>query len=366
MTIETMQLKKTVTELTQKIVDYEASLVELKQRIDIQDTLNGMLNISLMPITLNEQMEKILSLILNISWLALDKKGCVFLTDDNGKGLQMVAHHNLGESLLKLCDHIQFGQCLCGKAAVNQTLLFKNCIDSDHDIVPEGMQPHGHYNMPIMSNGQTLGVLNLYVKPGHTQTDLETEFLAASSKAMASIIERKKIEEKLHKLSHTDELTGIANRRHFMNHVDALITESEQYKRQFSILFIDLDHFKAVNDTHGHEYGDQILIDAAQRIQSHLRETDLVARLGGDEFIVDLEMISNTDKVLEIARELIHSLSMPYHIKDQQLTIGASIGISLYPKHGSSSETLIKHADFALYQAKSSRGQAAVYNEKAS
>jgi len=364
MSTENIQLNQRVAELTQKIARYEISMFELKQRSDIQDTLNEMLNISLMPIALNEQMDRILLLVLNISWLALDKKGCVFLTDDSGTGLKMVAHHNLSKPLLNLCDHIQFGQCLCGKAAVQQALVFRNCIDHDHDIRPEGMQPHGHYNMPIISDGHTLGVLNLYVKHGHTQTPLEQEFLTASSKAMASIIERKKIEEQLHRLSHTDELTGIANRRHFMTYLDELIIESNQHNREFAVLFIDLDHFKVVNDTYGHEYGDKILIDATQRMQIALRETDLVARLGGDEFVIALEMISSADKTIAIAKELIQSLSMPYEIKSKTLIIGASIGVSLYPKHGNCTEALLKHADLALYQAKDNRGEAILYTAK--
>ncbi len=364
MSTENIQLNQRVAELTHKIARYEISMFELKQRSDIQDTLNEMLNISLMPIALNEQMDRILLLVLNISWLALDKKGCVFLTDDSGTGLKMVAHHNLSKPLLNLCDHIQFGQCLCGKAAVQQALVFRNCIDHDHDIRPEGMQPHGHYNMPIISDGHTLGVLNLYVKHGHTQTPLEQEFLTASSKAMASIIERKKIEEQLHRLSHTDELTGIANRRHFMTYLDELIIESNQHNREFAVLFIDLDHFKVVNDTYGHEYGDKILIDATQRMQIALRETDLVARLGGDEFVIALEMISSADKTIAIAKELIQSLSIPYEIKSKTLTIGASIGVSLYPKHGNCTEALLKHADLALYQAKDNRGEAILYTAK--
>jgi len=361
MSTENIKLNKKVAELTQKVAHYEISMFELKQRSDIQDTLNEMLNISLMPIALNEQMDRILLLVLNISWLALDKKGCVFLTDDSGAGLKMVAHHNLSKPLLSMCDHIQFGQCLCGKAAAQQTLLFRNCIDHDHDIRPEGMQPHGHYNMPIISDGHTLGVLNLYVNHGHIQSQLEQDFLMASSKAMASIIERKKIEEQLHRLSHTDELTGIANRRHFMNYLDDLIIESKQHSREFAVLFIDLDHFKTINDTYGHEYGDQILMAATQRMQSTLRETDLVARLGGDEFIIALEMISSADKAIEIAKELIQSISMPYEIKDKVLTIGASIGISNYPNHGTCTEALLKHADLALYQAKDNRGEAILY-----
>lgn len=249
---------------------------------------------------------------------------------------------HLGESLLSMCDHIQFGECLCGKAAQKQELIFRNCIDHDHDIRPEGMQPHGHYNMPIISNDKTLGVLNLYVKHGHQQTTLEHEFLSASAKTMASIIERKKVEEQLHRLSYIDELTGIANRRQFMNHLDNVIEESQEHKRTFAVLFIDLDHFKAINDTRGHEYGDHILINATKRMQECLRETDIVARLGGDEFIVILEMISTADRAMEIANELIQSVSQPYNIKSETLAIGTSIGVSLYPQHHTHAEGLLK------------------------
>lgn len=357
----TIQLKQKIAVLSQQVESYEQRMVELKQRSDIQDTLNEMLTISLMPISLNEQMEKILILVLNIPWLALDKKGCVFLTDEKGDGLKMVSHLNLGESLLSMCDHIQFGQCLCGKAAERQKLIFRDCIDHDHDIRPEGMQPHGHYNMPIISSEKTLGVLNLYVKHGHHQTKLEQDFLNASAKAMASIIERKKIEEKLHRLSHIDELTGIANRRQFMNQLDNIILESVEHKRLFAILFMDLDHFKAINDTYGHEYGDQILIEASNRMQGCLRETDLVARLGGDEFVIILEMISTSEKVMDIASKLIQSVSLPYKVKNKTLSIGTSIGISLYPEHDIYAEGLLKKADRALYQAKESRGKAILY-----
>lgn len=355
------QLHQEISDLTEQVKGYERSMVELKQRSDIQDTLNEMLNISLMHVSLQEQMERILLLILNIPWLALDKKGCVFLTDDTGEELDMIAYHNLGESLLGMCNHIKFGQCLCGRAAVSQELIFRNCIDDDHDIRPEGMLPHGHYNMPIISDGKTLGILNLYVTHGHQQTTLEKDFLEASAKAMASIIERKKIEEKLHKLSYMDELTGIANRRHFMNHLDEVILHSEKKQHLFAVLFIDLDHFKAINDTYGHEYGDGILVDATQRMLGCIRETDIAARLGGDEFVIILEMLSSSHKAVDIANKLIHSLSKPYEVLDKNLSIGASIGISVYPEHGTISEVLLRNADAALYIAKEKRGNSVLY-----
>ncbi|MBL7004320.1 MAG: GGDEF domain-containing protein [Gammaproteobacteria bacterium] len=360
---EIAHLNKQVDKLKVKVKSYEKILVELKQRSDIQDTLNEILNISLMPISMNEQMEKILLIILSIDWLSLEEKGCVFLTDNTGHGLKMVAHHNLEESLLSLCDHIQFGQCLCGIAAQEQNLIFRDCIDKDHHIMPTGMNPHGHYNMPIISNGKTLGVLNLYVKHGHNSSNLEQNFLKSCSKAMASIIERKKIEEKLHKLSYLDELTGIPNRRQFMNYLDDVIKDAEKYQRIFSVLFIDLDKFKVVNDTCGHECGDKLLIEVSQRIQLSLRDTDVVARLGGDEFVVILEVVPTAEKAIEIANLLIQEISKPYSIDDHTPVIGASIGVSMFPEHDSHAEGILRKADKALYDAKENRGMAVIYSK---
>ncbi|MBC8212599.1 MAG: GGDEF domain-containing protein [Gammaproteobacteria bacterium] len=336
---------------------------ELKQRADIHDTLNEILNISLMKIPLNDQMDKILRVVLKINWLSLEQKGCIFLADESGVKLKMVAHHNLGESLLSLCSQIDFGQCLCGIAAQQQKLIFRSCVDADHHIVPDGMEPHGHYNMPIVLDGKTLGVLNLYVKHGHQPSKLEQDFLRACSMTMASIIERKKIEERLHTLSYTDELTGISNRRQFMNHLDEIIIESEKRKRMFSLLFIDLDYFKAVNDRYGHDYGDKLLIRVTQRIQQCLRDTDIVARLGGDEFVLILEGISSEDTAQQIAEKLITTISKPYSIDELTLEIGASIGISSFPLHGTHAEGLLRKADHALYAAKESRGKAVISSE---
>ncbi|TNF06581.1 MAG: GGDEF domain-containing protein [Gammaproteobacteria bacterium] len=356
-----IKLEEEITRLTQQIEEYQLRMNELKQRSDIQDALNEILNISLMPVSLAEQMEKILVLVLDIPWLSLDKKGCVFLAGETGDSLKMVAHHNLNDSLLGLCSQIRFGQCLCGKAAATQELIFRDHVDHDHDIRPEGMRPHGHYNMPIVSHGKTLGVLNLYVREGHEQSQLEHGFLVACAKAMASIIERKRIEEQLHTLSYMDELTGIANRRSFMQHLDQIIDDAYLNSHMFAVLFIDLDYFKAVNDNHGHEYGDQVLVEAVDRIKACLRQTDFIARLGGDEFVAVLELVSGAEKALEVARQVISAVSQPYSLSGTVLNIGASVGVSLYPEHSKYSESLLRMADTALYQAKDSRGEAILY-----
>lgn len=358
---EVANLKQRVAQLKKQIEANQRDMVELKQRGDIQDSLNEMLNISLLPISLQEQLEKILLVVLELQWLALEKKGCVFLTDETGKGLNMIAYHNLGSSLLSMCNHIEFGQCLCGIAAKEQRLTFRSCIDEDHSNRPEGMEPHGHYTVPMIAEGKTLGVLNLYVEHGHQQTKLEHDFLEATSKAMASIVERKKIEERLQKLSFFDELTGVPNRRQLMNLLDDLIQESTTRHRMFAVLFIDLDRFKAINDLHGHEYGDRVLVEVTQRVQNRLRDTDTVARMGGDEFVAVLDMISSVDKAVGIANDLIQAISLPYQIIAKTLSISASIGISIFPHHNTYAEGLLKFADAALYQAKEKRGQALLY-----
>jgi diguanylate cyclase (GGDEF)-like protein len=274
----------------------------------------------------------------------------------------MIAHHNLGQSLLTMCKQVPFGSCLCGKAAIDQTLIFRNCIDKDHHYHPEGMQPHGHYNMPILSRGKTLGILNLYVKHGHQQEQLELDFLDACGKALAGIIERKLIEKELYRLSYMDELTGVANRRKFMETLSGALKLSQHVDRSLAVLFLDLDFFKAVNDTHGHEYGDKVLIEAAQRMQACIRDTDIIARLGGDEFVILLEMILAPKGAISIAEKLIQAISKPYNIKGKSISIGVSIGISLYPVHDTSAEGLLKKADQALYGAKENRGKVVLFS----
>ena len=117
---------------------------ELKRHSDVQDAINEILNISLLSISLEEQMKGVLLLIFNIPWLALERKGCIFLTDGEAQMLDMIVHHNRGKPLLNMCAKVPFGSCLCGKAADEQTLVFRNCVDKDHHNRPDGIQPHGH------------------------------------------------------------------------------------------------------------------------------------------------------------------------------------------------------------------------------
>ncbi|CAG1020840.1 partial putative signaling protein, partial [Patescibacteria group bacterium] len=183
----------------------------------------------------------------------------------------------------------------------------------------------------------------------------------SSSRLLAGIIERKMLEQKLHRLSYHDDLTGLANRRHFMEHLEQTININQRVERYLAVLFLDLDHFKAANDLYGHDYGDEILIEAARRMENCIRQTDLLARLGGDEFIACINLLNDPKYAVSVAEKIQRVVSQPYYVKNAVINIGISIGISIYPQHGSNPEILLKKADIALYSAKEQRGSVSVY-----
>ncbi len=166
------------------------------------------------------------------------------------------------------------------------------------------------------------------------------------------ITERKTIEERLKRLVLYDELTGLPNRSLFFDRLYQLLALAKRNNYVLAILFIDLDRFKAVNDTLGHEMGDLLLKEVARRLTSCTRSSDTVARIGGDEFLGICGKIAAPDDALIVARKINDALSKPFQLRDHECTIGASIGISLYPEDGSDPETLLKKADAAMYRVK--------------
>ncbi|MCK5156666.1 MAG: GGDEF domain-containing protein [Spirochaetales bacterium] len=172
----------------------------------------------------------------------------------------------------------------------------------------------------------------------------------------------KNANQKIERMATFDSLTGLPNRRLLMNRMQGIITLAKRYTKPLGIFFIDLDNFKSINDTLGHSAGDYALTVIAGRARSSLRKSDLIARIGGDEFIAVFNDIKRIEDLPTIAMKLIEAISRPLELKQQEFTIGASIGISLYPDHGTTTEELIKNADIALYQAKScGKGQYKIY-----
>ncbi len=152
--------------------------------------------------------------------------------------------------------------------------------------------------------------------------------------------------------AHHDVLTQLPNRVLFHDRLRHAIKLAHRSGKKIAILFIDLDNFKVINDTHGHSAGDELLQQLARRLKNHVREVDTVARIGGDEFIVILESINAANDIAELANKLLEILQQPFLYAAKELKITASIGVSLYPEHGSSPDMLIRNADLAMYQAK--------------
>ncbi len=166
------------------------------------------------------------------------------------------------------------------------------------------------------------------------------------------LTERKDIEFELARLAHTDVLTGLANRARLGDEIERQILTARRYKQCLAVVFIDIDHFKQVNDSFGHEAGDQLLKAVAEKLKASVRETDIVARLGGDEFVVLLPDIHMTTDALFITEKMRSEFAKPVHIAGQEMIVTLSVGVSLFPEDASDARTLLRFADSALYHAK--------------
>jgi len=149
-----------------------------------------------------------------------------------------------------------------------------------------------------------------------------------------------------------DALTGLPNRRLLMDRLALAIAHARRNKIAMAVMFLDLDGFKQINDTLGHDAGDMLLSMVADRLVAAVREEDTVARMGGDEFVIGLWELSHADDVATLVSKVILAVSQPYHIQGHDVRITASVGVGIYPLHGEEVESLMKSADLALYEAK--------------
>ena len=166
------------------------------------------------------------------------------------------------------------------------------------------------------------------------------------------ITERKKATDLVMYQAYHDLLTGLANRNLFRDHLELAIAQARRYKHMLALMFLDLDRFKRVNDTLGHDVGDLLLVEVAGRLKKGLREGDTLARQGGDEFTLLLSHIDNQENVIKTADKIIKEFSAPFYINGHELYVPMSIGISLYPENGETIDALIKNADIAMYDCK--------------
>lgn len=220
-----------------------------------------------------------------------------------------------------------------------------------------GRNPIDWLGVPLGSHKGVFGALVVQSYSGDERyTEQDKALLQFVSTQIATAIERKQAEDQLRYAARHDLLTGLPNRSLFQQHFETAMAEARRDGQRVFLLFLDLDDFKRVNDSFGHDTGDQLLREVAQRIRGCVRESDTVARVGGDEFVVLLRHLAQPRHAEAVAEVIRNALHQPMRISGQQLQVSASIGIATYPDHGDKETQLLRHADGAMYASKKRGG----------
>jgi|TARA_B100001105_G_scaffold228125_1_gene199054 diguanylate cyclase (GGDEF)-like protein/PAS domain S-box-containing protein len=212
------------------------------------------------------------------------------------------------------------------------------------------LETHGYWRGEIWNRRKTGELyLELLTITAITDDDGNTTHYAG---LFTDITQNRRNEEQIRQLAYYDALTGVPNRRLLEDRLEHAIRHAHRKEMLLAVMFMDLDRFKEVNDTLGHAVGDDLLLQFTTRVKDCLREDDTLARLGGDEFIVLLPEMERLSDVFAVADRLIEANKRPYQINGNQINVGSSIGISLYPEDGTTVQELINGADIAMYRAK--------------
>ena len=204
----------------------------------------------------------------------------------------------------------------------------------------------------LSSMGKQIGCVDVYLDKDTPAGEVQTGLLEGFAKLAEIVIQHRAMYEQLALQAMRDPLTDLPNRRLFQDRLEQAILRAHRYKDMLAVLLIDLDRFKQVNDLLGHRVGDALLLEVAKRINACLRKSDTLSRMGGDEFTVLLYPVEGVEGAEHVLRRIAEALRAPLTILDHQITVSASIGLSIYPDHGEDPATLLRNADLAMYHAK--------------
>ncbi|HEY5211824.1 MAG TPA: diguanylate cyclase, partial [Acidobacteriaceae bacterium] len=228
-----------------------------------------------------------------------------------------------------------------------------NCADKELGEWAAALNLKSCWSAPVLdASGQLLGLIVVFFRDFKQVTPQDRDRLNMA-RGMASIaIEHRRLTDRLSYQAQHDALTGLPNRFLLEDRLQQAVAYANRHSAQIAVLLLDLDGFKYVNDTFGHQAGDQVLIEVSRRLRSITRQADTLARIGGDEFCLVVSDLRNSNDAIRIAQTYLDLLRKPIHIAERDCHVSASIGISCYPEHGVEPEVLQQHADTAMYHAK--------------
>ena len=327
-------------------------------------TLNAMVH--------EASLQEVLTMVcVELERIAPDVVASILRVDEHGL-LHPVAGPSLPEEYNRAVEGLAIGPCVgaCGTAAfraepVEVTDIATDPLWADYRdlVLPAGLQ--SCWSTPIKSaDGRVIGTFAFYYHGKRRPDPFHHRLVDVSLHLCALALEREETRSRIHRLAFYDSLTGLPNRSLLLVNANQAIANAARTKIPLAVLFIDLDRFKQINDSLGHQAGDELLRTVASRLQIEARKSDIVGRLSGDEFVIVLAQC-DLNRVTDVVKRIQASLSLPCHIAGVAITPSASIGISLFPDNGETIEILLHRADMAMYQTKANnRGRFSFFSEE--
>ena len=323
---------------------------DLKQKLDLLDALYRISTLS----TAKKSFEEVLSDVIDEAQKSLPQGDlAILLLDDEGH--RLVLRHRGGYPDHVEGMHIPIEKGIAGRCARTGEAQLVDDVSRDPDYIRGVRGARSQLTVPLIVEGAVSGVLIAESRRPAAYTAEDLRFATVIAGEIASVLATTKLKEEAQRLAVTDSLTGLSNRRHFHDRVSEDLRAATRYEEEMALLLIDLDHFKSINDTHGHPTGDRVLAAVGACLAAAARAGDQAARIGGEEFAVLLRRCAAgqahaaAQRILGAIRELRVDAG-----DDTRLEISASVGIALFPRHGDTFTALFAAADAALYSAKAS------------
>lgn len=284
----------------------------------------------------------------------------IYLVNKKHNCLIFGAAQSLPDNFTQAMDGLEIkeGNFACGTAAANQQRVIIEDIRADKSWqqlqnIAQESKIRAVWSEPIFnSKREVIGTFAMYHERKAKPSEKHLGIIELFAQMASIAIEREQSTQLIWQQANFDALTKLPNRHMMQEHLQFALKNCQRNKHKMAVIFLDLDHFKDINDTLGHEFGDLLLRETAKRIQSSIRKNDTVARLGGDEFVIlinELKSILGAERIIE---QLLEALSQPYHLKNEVVHCTASIGITIYPDDATDIDTLLRNADQAMYGAK--------------